>query len=61
MPVEDSLTADARMPSSMAGLEAFTFGDADKTAEETAAESAIKDADSLFNLPDSDASEDEEA
>lgn len=59
MPVEESLSAEPKMPSSMAGLEAFSFAGADQTAEDQAAESVIKDADSLFNLPESGATDED--
>lgn len=58
MPVEESLSADPKMPASMAGLEGFTFGsdakddDEDKTPD-------IADAESLFNLPKSSENDDD--
>ncbi|MEL6584516.1 MAG: DUF1013 domain-containing protein [Pseudomonadota bacterium] len=56
MPVEESLSADPKMPSSMAGLEGFTFGSDTKDDEDKTPD--IPDAESLFNLPKS--SEDDE-
>ncbi len=58
MGTADSLHAEQepRMPSNMTGLENFSLGDAD-VEEEKADESALVDAESLFNLPSSDGDE----
>jgi hypothetical protein len=53
MSTEESLAAqeEAKVPSSMAGLENFTFGSDSKDDEEAEAGADITDADALFNLP----------
>ncbi|MGB1235890.1 MAG: DUF1013 domain-containing protein [Planktomarina sp.] len=50
------MEAEPKIPTSIAGLEAFTLGDAPEEEPET----DVKDADSFFNLPDGDLDEDDD-
>ena len=58
---EQSLSMDVepRMPSNIAGLETFTLGSGNDDSEHSS-ESVAQDAESLFNLPDSDDEDDDE-
>lgn len=53
------MEAEPRIPTAISGLESFTLSDATDADEEKAEE--ILDADSLFNLPDNDADDDDES
>ena len=57
---EQSLSMDVepRMPSNIAGLETFTLGSGNDDSEHSS-ESVAQDAESLFNLPDSDDEDDD--
>ncbi|QIK40231.1 DUF1013 domain-containing protein [Pontivivens nitratireducens] len=52
MSTDESLASENRIPTAMEGLENFTFSDTAADAPER--EKALPDAESLFNLPDSD-------
>ncbi|SMX45171.1 DUF1013 domain-containing protein [Actibacterium lipolyticum] len=52
------MEADPKIPTAISGLETFTLGGADDEEEEK--EAALPDADSFFNLPDSDEDEADE-
>ncbi|MEL7214963.1 MAG: cell cycle transcriptional regulator TrcR [Pseudomonadota bacterium] len=60
MSVDDSLSAEAKVPSNMAGLENFTFGAGDEAKDDEEPGAGIQDADALFNLPASSNDEDDE-
>ena len=58
MSTEDSLSAEPKIPTAMEGLENFTFSDT--AADKPEKEEPLPDAESFFNLPASDDSEDDE-
>ncbi|MGB0498011.1 MAG: DUF1013 domain-containing protein, partial [Rubricella sp.] len=62
MSTEEALSssAEAKMPSAIAGLENFSFSDTSADKEEDAASDDLPDADSLFNLPSGGSDDDEE-
>ena len=60
---EQSLASEPdepKIPTSISGLEAFTLGDAPEEEESDLIEDTIVDADSFFNLPESDGTDDEQ-